>query len=124
MEKKKRVGGVSLVPILKGLTPKNWRKSFYYHYYESGGHGVPIHFGVTDKDHKLIRFQDKGLDAWELFDLKNDPQELTNLLKTGEAPKAEAEALLKELRHVNRTARAFTQARPQAAPTLALASLQ
>jgi arylsulfatase A-like enzyme len=71
--------GVSLVPILRGKTPKNWRKSFYYHYYESGGHGVPIHFGVTDKDHKLIRFQDKGLDAWELFDLKNDPQEMRSV---------------------------------------------
>lgn len=71
--------GASLLPILKGKTPPDWRKTFYYHYYESGGHGVPIHFGVTDKDYKLIRFKDKGLDAWELFDLKNDPQEMRSV---------------------------------------------
>ncbi|MFP6899326.1 MAG: sulfatase, partial [Opitutales bacterium] len=32
--------GRSLVPLLKGETPEDWRRSFYYHYYESGGHGV------------------------------------------------------------------------------------
>ena len=26
--------GKSLVPLLKGNTPKDWRKSIYYHYYE------------------------------------------------------------------------------------------
>jgi arylsulfatase A-like enzyme len=51
----------------------------------------------TDR-YKLIYTPRKGAGMWEFFDLKNDPQELTNLLKTGEAPKAEAEALLKELR--------------------------
>ncbi len=71
--------GASLVPLLKGATPKDWRRTFYYHYYESGGHGVPIHFGVTTQRHKLIRFQDKGLDAWELFDLKEDPQEMNSV---------------------------------------------
>ncbi len=71
--------GASLVPVLKGATPKDWRRTFYYHYYESGGHGVPIHFGVTTRRHKLIRFQDKGLDAWELFDLQEDPQEMNSV---------------------------------------------
>ena len=71
--------GASLVPVLRGATPKDWRKTFYYHYYESGGHGVPIHFGVTTRRHKLIRFQDKGLDAWELFDLLEDPQEMNSV---------------------------------------------
>ncbi len=71
--------GASLVPVLRGATPKNWRKTFYYHYHESGGHGVPVHFGVTTGRHKLIHFQDKGLDAWELFDLKEDPQEMKSV---------------------------------------------
>ena len=26
--------GRSMAPILKEKTPKDWRKSFYYHYYE------------------------------------------------------------------------------------------
>ncbi len=68
--------GRSLLPVLKGNTPANWRKTFYYHYYEAGGHGVPIHFGVTDGRYKLVRFPDDKLDAWEFFDLKNDPQEM------------------------------------------------
>lgn len=68
--------GSSLVPQLRGTSPDDWRKTFYYHYYEAGGHGVPIHYGVTDGRYKLIRFPDKRLDTWELFDLKNDPQEM------------------------------------------------
>ncbi len=68
--------GRSLTSILKGQTPKNWRKTHYYHYYEAGGHGVPIHYGVTNGTHKLIRFPSEKLDAWEFFDLKKDPMEL------------------------------------------------
>ena len=40
------------------------------------GHGVPIHFGVTDGRYKLIRFPDDKLNTWEFFDLKTDPQEM------------------------------------------------
>ncbi len=68
--------GRSLVPILRGETPSDWRKTFYYHYYEAGGHGVPIHFGVTDGRYKLIRFPDDNLDTWEFFDLERDPHEM------------------------------------------------
>lgn len=68
--------GRSLVPVLKEATPEDWRKTHYYHYYESGGHGVPVHFGVTDGRFKLIRFPEPGLDTWELFDLQTDPLEL------------------------------------------------
>jgi hypothetical protein len=25
--------GMSMVPVLKGKTPSNWRKEHYYHYY-------------------------------------------------------------------------------------------
>ena len=52
-----RMQGRSLVPILKGGTPRDWRRSFYYHYYESQlAHGVPAHEGVRTERHKLIRF--------------------------------------------------------------------
>jgi len=71
--------GHSLVPILHGKKPSNWRKVHYYHYYESGGHGVPLHFGVTDGRYKLIRFPEKHLDAWEFFDLKKDPSEMKSV---------------------------------------------
>ena len=70
------IQGESLVPVLTGETPDDWRTSHYYHYYESGGHGVPVHFGVTDGRYKLIRFPEKEIDDWELFDLQADPLEL------------------------------------------------
>ncbi len=70
--------GASLVPILKGETPADWRKSFYYHYYEfPGAHSVRRHYGVRMGDHKLIHYYNTG--EWELFDLKEDPNELNNL---------------------------------------------
>ena len=75
----KEMQGVSLVSIFKGAKPKDWRKTHYYHYYEAGGHGVPIHYGVTDGKQKLIRFPDTTLNTWEFFDLENDPMEMKNL---------------------------------------------
>lgn len=68
--------GRSLTPVLRGNTPSDWRDYHYYHYYESGGHGVPLHFGVTDGRYKLIRFPEPRIDAWELYDLESDPQEM------------------------------------------------
>ncbi|MFK8111374.1 MAG: sulfatase [Rubripirellula sp.] len=79
----KDMQGRSLVPLLKGNTPKDWRTSFYYHYYENpGGHNVARHYGVTTGQEKLIRFyalEGKKIDDWELFDLKKDPNELKNV---------------------------------------------
>ena len=70
--------GASLVPIFKGQTPADWRKSFYYHYYEfPGAHSVRRHYGVRMGDHKLIHYYNTN--EWELFNLKSDPNELTNI---------------------------------------------
>ena len=70
--------GHSLVPIFKGKTPEDWRKSFYYHYYEfPGAHSVRRHYGVRKDQYKLIHFY--NLNAWELFDLKKDPNELKSV---------------------------------------------
>src|SRR5690606_10618886 len=42
--------GRSMIPVLRGETPSDWRKSFYYHYYEQPVHGVARHRGVrTDR---------------------------------------------------------------------------
>lgn len=74
--------GKSLVPLMKGNTPSDWRGSLYYHYYEyPTGHRVRRHEGVTTGRYKLIRFY--GLDVpngeeWELYDLKNDKHEISN----------------------------------------------
>jgi arylsulfatase A-like enzyme len=71
--------GRSLVPLLRDAAPDDWRKSFYYHYYEGppAEHTVAEHYGVTDGRYKLIHFY--KLDQWELFDLASDPDELKSV---------------------------------------------
>ncbi len=70
--------GRSLVPVLSGRAPSDWRTSTYYRYYhDPGDHNTRAHYGVRTRTHKLIYFWKK--DQWELFDLVNDPYELHNL---------------------------------------------
>jgi arylsulfatase A-like enzyme len=75
--------GLSLVPLLKGKTPKTWRSSLYYHYYEHPvGHNVFRHEGVFNVRCKLIRFYGKDVpngEEWEFYDLERDPSEMNNL---------------------------------------------
>jgi len=75
--------GHSLVPLFKGATPKNWRKSLYYTYYEypHGAHSVRKHEGVSTKRYKLIRYYGKDVpdgEEWEFYDLESDPSEMNN----------------------------------------------
>lgn len=71
--------GSSLVPLLKGEDPADWRNAFYYHYYEGppAVHTVAEHYGVTDGRYKLIHYH--KLDQWELFDLVSDPDEMQSV---------------------------------------------
>lgn len=86
--------GHSLVPILKGNTPDDWRTVFYYHYYEfPGWHDVRRHYGVTDGRHKLIRFYEPGVDEWEMFDLASDPNEMNSVYGNPEYADAQAKML-------------------------------
>jgi arylsulfatase A-like enzyme len=72
--------GASLMPLLKGETPADWRKSFYYHYYEfPGAHSVRKHYGVVTDEYKLVRFYGDDVDYWELFDRKSDPLEMKSV---------------------------------------------
>ena len=73
------IQGVSLLPLLKGEHPKNWRTGLYYHFYEyPGEHRVKRHYGIRTKRYKLIHFYN-DIDEWELYDLKKDPTEMHNL---------------------------------------------
>ena len=70
--------GQSLVPLLNGNTPENWRKSIYYHYYEyPGAHMVQKHNGVRTERYKLINYYELG--EKELFDLELDPNEMKSV---------------------------------------------
>jgi arylsulfatase A-like enzyme len=72
--------GQSLLPLLRTGKAKGWRKSMYYHYYEYpyGWHNVKKHYGIRTQRYKLIHFYN-DIDAWELYDLKRDPDEMHNL---------------------------------------------
>ena len=83
--------GRSLVPLLAGERPPDWRQATYYRYWMNyAHHDVPAHYGVRTRDYKLIFFYGLPLDApgakaaetrpgWELYDLRQDPQELRNV---------------------------------------------
>lgn len=93
--------GQSMLPILKGESPSDWRNAFYYHYYEHPSeHEVMRHYGITTDQYKLIHFYyDK--DVWELYDLEKDPQEMKNVYDEAayDEIKLELHAQLEELRN-------------------------
>jgi arylsulfatase A-like enzyme len=96
--------GKSLVPILKGEIVEDWRKSFYYHYYEGpkAAHSVARHYGVVTATHKLVHYYDDG--EWDLYDTELDPLELKSFYgdpryaDITEKLKAELARLRKELK--------------------------
>jgi len=90
--------GRSLVPLLHGKTPADWRSSVYYRYYhDPGHHNTAAHLGVRTATHKLIYYWKKN--AYEMFDLTVDPNEQHNLLYSPEeANKPEVAAKFAELK--------------------------
>ena len=75
----KDIQGRSLLPLLRGQQPKDWRQSLYYHYYEyPAEHSVCRHYGIRTGRYSLMHFYN-DIDAWELYDLKNDPSQMHNI---------------------------------------------
>ena len=69
--------GRSLVPVLRGATPADWRKSVYYHFYKDPTGNVAKHCGVRTDRYTLAYFYEKN--EWELFDNQKDPQQIHNV---------------------------------------------
>ncbi|MEI7908296.1 MAG: sulfatase [Verrucomicrobiota bacterium] len=70
--------GHSLLPLLHGERPADWRTSWYYRYYhDPGDHNTRAHYGLRTETHKLIYFW--KIDQWEMYDLAKDPAELHNV---------------------------------------------
>ena len=93
------VHGVSLMPLVKndGAKPEDWRDTLYYRYIDRG-HGVAAHSAIRTDKYKLLYFDEPRNDEeeqhrWELFDLENDPKEMSNL-----APLPEHQATLAKLK--------------------------
>ncbi|MBN1996182.1 sulfatase [candidate division KSB1 bacterium] len=71
--------GRSLLPLLHGKTPADWRDAVYYHYFEyPGAHMVKRHYGIRTKRYKLLHFY-YDIDEWELYDMEKDPHEMKNV---------------------------------------------
>ncbi len=69
--------GRSIVPLLKGESPQDWREAIYYHYHEYPSvHMVAKHNGARTSRYKLIHFYQ--FNEWEFYDLEKDPDELQN----------------------------------------------
>lgn len=70
--------GRSLMPIIQGNTPADWRTTFYYHSYEfAPPHWALPHYGIRTSRYKLIYYY--TINEWELFDLEKDPDEMESL---------------------------------------------
>ena len=71
--------GESLVPLLKESADQWDREAVYYHYYEYPSvHMAKRHYGIVNKEYKLVHFY-YDIDEWELYDRKNDPNEMNNV---------------------------------------------
>ena len=73
------VQGQSWAPLLQGRT-SGWRKDFFYAYdFEPPYNRKPANRGVRAESWKYITYPDLD-DIDELYDLKNDPEEMRNLI--------------------------------------------
>tara|TARA_B100000768_G_scaffold176996_1_gene190566 strand:+ start:50 stop:1459 length:1410 start_codon:yes stop_codon:yes gene_type:complete len=73
--------GESMLKLISGKKDKSWRKSMLFEYYvdDAWPYAGPNQVAVRTNEYKLIdNFLEDDID--ELYDLKNDPGEMTNLI--------------------------------------------
>jgi arylsulfatase A-like enzyme len=107
------IQGRSLAQVMKGQTPDDWRKSFYYHYYEfPGPHSVRKHYGVVTDRYKLVHFYEPEMNYWELFDRQTDPREMKSVYDDPKYADARQE-LEQELKRLRRELKVPEQDPPE-----------
>lgn len=86
-----RYQGESLVPIISGAKPKDWRTETFHEHFAVRNR-IPPFEGIRTERYKYARYFDHGNYEF-LHDLQEDPDELINL-----AGKAKYQSILEELR--------------------------
>lgn len=84
--------GRSFRPLLRGEEVEDWPDAAYYRYWEHDDpiHAAPAHYGIRTREFKLIHYYGAGLGVpgasdrlfepeWELYDLRQDPDEMRNV---------------------------------------------
>ncbi len=98
--------GRSWTPLLRGEQTR-WRTSFLYEYFMDLSPGIPNLVGVRTQNAKLVTYPDVGKTTHtflppmdELYDLRRDPHEMTNLIASPQsaALKRELETELARLK--------------------------
>ena len=75
--------GHSLLPLLRGERPPDWRTSFYFQYFEYPAfHRVRPHYGLVTERYKLVHFFGTTDESWRLFDRATDPDELRDVYES------------------------------------------
>ena len=96
-----QIQGRSLLPVLNGATPSDWRRSFFVEYYSDTVFPRMNRMGykaVRNDRWKYIHYVDQT-DADELYDLQSDPYELQNRARDPAAA-TELTAMQTELRRL------------------------
>jgi N-acetylglucosamine-6-sulfatase len=93
--------GRSLLPLLKGSIPPNWRKSFLVEYYSDTVFPRMHKMGykaVRNDRWKYVHYIEQP-NADELYDLQNDPYELKNIIRnpSAAAPREKMQSELQRL---------------------------
>lgn len=95
----RELDGASLAPLLRKSPPMPWRREFTIQYLSQGflngigaevppgiwtfsGMDIPSYLALRSDEYKLIRWSATTGEQWELYDLRQDPHELRNLLST------------------------------------------
>ena len=120
--------GRSFASVFDGKEPDNWKDAVYYRYWmHMIHHDIPAHVGIRTKDYKLILFYGRHYDpkreggpsmswlknkkshlivptpvSFELYDMKNDPQEKVNLANDPQYANV-LKGLKKKLRDLRKT---------------------